>query len=657
MGLINENVNRGFGINEKLKSLSYVYNNAGEVIYQVDDEGNITYYEYDEIGRLESAYYTFISDKKETDFEERLDLGLFPEYEEVNGNGNNRDEASFMIPEVNIPGFDNGSFKSSLMEALRENEELFKLYYHIDNNGKWIVKQWDGATDFVIPLDVSYELKDEVEDVFSLIANKNTYLDTNQWMWMESFEYDENSNRISKANGWGKIDYTYNTENQILTAGDREYEHDLNGNLIVESIFDVEAVYTYNPNNRVKSIYSEISGFIGNGEWKLDAGIEYTYDPFGRRNSSVEYTEFIKNNGNHEKEWITETNIAFIYNGLGFNIISEVTDVNYDKPGNGNGWQGNSSQYTPVTEYIYGNGSIVSRTDFSDQGNSTHQDKVYYEQDILGSTILLTDDKGHAVETYSYDAYGVMYDGSFDRSDDYGYNGKRLEASTGLYNYGFRDYAPNLGRWTTIDPIRDADNWYVYVGNDPVNYVDLWGLEIWPEPNYPETQYTVEEIIEELNKTETGKDIVNRLEEKDTDIFVITREEARDKKTPEYVGGYSDRSDNIIVIIEPQNSDNVLTDSAINLAHEGDHIIVDSITGNTEKEQKYYGEAHALQTGLEVYNEFKDIYPEYWNPIQEIAERYGVEYIIDELIDDPNEFTKHLDYDEDFKYSEYCSNN
>jgi hypothetical protein len=30
----------------------------------------------------------------------------------------------------------------------------------------------------------------------------------------------------------------------------------------------------------------------------------------------------------------------------------------------------------------------------------------------------------------------------------------------------------------TEDPVRDGSNWFAYVNNDPVNYVDPWGLEI-----------------------------------------------------------------------------------------------------------------------------------------------------------------------------------
>jgi RHS repeat-associated protein len=58
-----------------------------------------------------------------------------------------------------------------------------------------------------------------------------------------------------------------------------------------------------------------------------------------------------------------------------------------------------------------------------------------------------------------------------------GYTGKPYDAVTGLYNYGYRDYKPEAARFTTADPIRDGTNWFAYVNNDPVNWVDPWGLE------------------------------------------------------------------------------------------------------------------------------------------------------------------------------------
>jgi RHS repeat-associated protein len=58
-----------------------------------------------------------------------------------------------------------------------------------------------------------------------------------------------------------------------------------------------------------------------------------------------------------------------------------------------------------------------------------------------------------------------------------GYTGKPYDSRTGLYNYGYRDYEPGTARFTTVDPVRDGSNWFAYVNNDPVNWVDPWGLE------------------------------------------------------------------------------------------------------------------------------------------------------------------------------------
>jgi RHS repeat-associated protein len=54
------------------------------------------------------------------------------------------------------------------------------------------------------------------------------------------------------------------------------------------------------------------------------------------------------------------------------------------------------------------------------------------------------------------------------------HTGKPYEPTTDLYNYDYRDYAPALARFTMVDPIRD--NWFVYVNNDPVNWIDNSGL-------------------------------------------------------------------------------------------------------------------------------------------------------------------------------------
>ena len=70
--------------------------------------------------------------------------------------------------------------------------------------------------------------------------------------------------------------------------------------------------------------------------------------------------------------------------------------------------------------------------------------------------------------------------------------------STGQYYYNARWYDPNLGRFTTEDPIRDGLNWYIYANNNPLRFVDPTGLQSTAELDYrdyglAETDYSVKE--------------------------------------------------------------------------------------------------------------------------------------------------------------------
>lgn len=64
---------------------------------------------------------------------------------------------------------------------------------------------------------------------------------------------------------------------------------------------------------------------------------------------------------------------------------------------------------------------------------------------------------------------------------DIGFAGGLYDQDTRLIRFGARDYDPEIGRWTSKDPILFAggtSNLYEYALNDPVNYVDLNGLQV-----------------------------------------------------------------------------------------------------------------------------------------------------------------------------------
>jgi RHS repeat-associated protein len=122
---------------------------------------------------------------------------------------------------------------------------------------------------------------------------------------------------------------------------------------------------------------------------------------------------------------------------------------------------------------LYGKGEAVAIS----RSIGTRSGMRYLGKDLLGSVRSVTIETGTLEDRYEYDAFGTPYQGDLANGMNLGYTGKPYDSATGLYNYGYRDYRPETARFTTIDPIRDGNNWFAYVNNDPVNYVDLWGLD------------------------------------------------------------------------------------------------------------------------------------------------------------------------------------
>ena len=67
---------------------------------------------------------------------------------------------------------------------------------------------------------------------------------------------------------------------------------------------------------------------------------------------------------------------------------------------------------------------------------------------------------------------------------DFGYTGHYFHAPSGLNLTLYRAYNPEIGRWLSRDPMENAEllpegpNLYSYVGNDPVKWIDPFGLAL-----------------------------------------------------------------------------------------------------------------------------------------------------------------------------------
>ncbi|WP_235430174.1 RHS repeat domain-containing protein, partial [Xanthomonas albilineans] len=104
--------------------------------------------------------------------------------------------------------------------------------------------------------------------------------------------------------------------------------------------------------------------------------------------------------------------------------------------------------------------------------------RTYFLTDLLGSTRLLTDTNGNAVQRYDYDPYGATTQSSTSYSNPYQYTGREHDQS-GLYYYRARYYTAELGRFISEDPLQLAagPNSYSYVNDDPASLIDPLGLE------------------------------------------------------------------------------------------------------------------------------------------------------------------------------------
>ena len=102
----------------------------------------------------------------------------------------------------------------------------------------------------------------------------------------------------------------------------------------------------------------------------------------------------------------------------------------------------------------------------------------HYKTDALGSVIGLADDTGALKTTYAYDPFGSVAISGESSDNPFQFVGRENDG-TGLLYERNRYYSFELQRYISEDPIGFAGgdvNFYVRVGNNPVNFTDPLGL-------------------------------------------------------------------------------------------------------------------------------------------------------------------------------------
>ena len=317
------------------------------------------------------------------------------------------------------------------------------------------------------------------------------------------YQYDANGNITQITDGKGKIQYTYDTRNQLIRE-DREadrqtitYAYDKNGNLLRKNR------YEYQPDAAMETLASatpsETKIYRYEGNWKDQLtsynGETIAYDAMGNptvyrrmemgwKNSS-ELTEIVKD----------QTTIRYRYDKEGMRnrkYLSDGTTVLYQvQDGQIIGEQHlREDQEKPLYEMTFSydaDGTLFSmKCDGKD---------YYYILNPTGDVIALVDTGWNTVVSYAYDSWGkvtaIEGDQDLGKKNSLRYRGYYWDEETGLYYLASRYYDPEVGRFINADDLSVLSeekreitdkNLYAYCDNNSIirkdNEGDMWQLAL-----------------------------------------------------------------------------------------------------------------------------------------------------------------------------------
>lgn len=313
------------------------------------------------------------------------------------------------------------------------------VYYTYDKNNRLTkVKDWnnqetnytyrkDGAlltTQYPNGITTTYSY-DELGRITSSAAQGNSTI------YSYDFSIDPLGNHLSEnytapfvqLNSFqdNTTDYTYNDQNELLTAGTTNFVHDADGRITQKG----STQFIYDKRDQLLSANMN------------SQNLGYTYDGLGNRRSRTE-------NG---------TTTKYVLDISGMSQVLMETDDN-----------GNPKHY-----YIYGLG-LINRIDAIDNSR-------FYHFDHRGSTIAMTDANQTITHSYFYDDFGYPLHTQEEDFNPFRYVGMYgvMYEQEDLQFMRARFYDGEVGRFLSEDPIW-ASNLYRYSSNNPVGRIDPTGL-------------------------------------------------------------------------------------------------------------------------------------------------------------------------------------
>ncbi|OOG83509.1 type IV secretion protein Rhs [Pseudomonas sp. A25(2017)] len=250
----------------------------------------------------------------------------------------------------------------------------------------------------------------------------------------ETFTYDAAANLLDgPAPGAGLV-----VHNKLLTYQDKRYRYDAFGRMIEKrSAKRGVQHFAYDAESRLIEVRN------GNG-----SVVKMAYDPLGRRIAKTE----------HDSNGYPLGETRFTWDGL--RLLQE-------------------HRHQQTSLYLYEDDGYepLARVD----GSGPLQKVRYYHNDLNGLPEQLTEADGHNVWQATYRVWGntleEVREPYYIEEQNLRFQGQYLDRETGLHYNLFRQYDPDVGRFTTPDPIGLAGgfNLYAFVLN-PFTWMDPLGL-------------------------------------------------------------------------------------------------------------------------------------------------------------------------------------
>jgi RHS repeat-associated protein len=363
----------------------------------------------------------------------------------------------------------------------------------------------------------------------SVLNNNSSNINNNNNNQTEHFSYDPAGNlldRLDTKTGLGSNNPIgsnssngFIQDNLLRVFEDKRYFYDGHGRLLVKKSGRHQTQYfEWDDSHQLQAVHTVREDT--DKATKTVASTRFTYDPLGRRTSKT----------HHDSQQATTT--RFAWDGL--KLLSETRQTVLGATSQGETLGDKTSlyiyadtgSYEPLARVdtvalktaqnddafaIKTIANLAINTSAGEEISSKSAKIFYFHNDLNGLPQELSQD-GQFVWRASYKVWGNVvseeWTGSYAKSSaktnakaqpetqNLRFQGQYYDVETGLHYNTFRFYDPDIGRFTSPDPIGLAggDNLYAYAPN-PIAWVDPWGLANYPSVTFPSSQVLHETTI------------------------------------------------------------------------------------------------------------------------------------------------------------------